>query len=177
MDLFYKKCDQDDLDQLVQISRTTFCAAFEADNNPEDFKAYIDFAFHRNVLADELNDPNTSFYFVYQKNALVAYFKLNENEAQSDLKGEDSMELERIYVLADFQGKGLGKCILQEIKGRTAKTSKRFLWLGVWERNIKAIEFYKENGFYTFGNHPYYIGKDKQTDWLMRFDLINFNND
>jgi ribosomal protein S18 acetylase RimI-like enzyme len=177
MHLFYKKCAQDDLDQLVLISRTTFSTAFEADNNPDDFKTYIDFAFHRDKLADELNDPNTSFYFVYLKNDLVAYFKLNENEGQSDLKGKDSMELERIYVLHDFQGKGLGKCILQEIKRLTAKAAKAFLWLGVWEQNKKAIKFYEENRFYKFGTHPYFIGKDKQLDWLMRFDLINFNED
>ena len=177
MHLFYKKCTQDDLDQLVQISRTTFRAAFEADNDPEDFKTYIDAAFHRDKLADELNDPNTSFYFVYLKNDLVAYSKLNENESQSDLKGGDSMELERIYVLPDFQGKGLGRCILKQVKRITAKMAKAFLWLGVWEHNTKAIKFYEENGFYKFGTHPYYIGKDKQLDWLMRFDFINFNED
>jgi hypothetical protein len=105
MRLVYKKCFQDDLDQLVKISKTTFVDAFEADNNPDDFKTYINFAFDRDTLAKELNAPDTSFYFVYLGNELVGYFKLNENEAQSDLKNEDSLELERIYVYNDFQGK------------------------------------------------------------------------
>ncbi|MBT8300610.1 MAG: GNAT family N-acetyltransferase, partial [Maribacter sp.] len=110
-------------------------------------------------------------------NDLVGYLKLNVNEAQSDLKGEDSIELERIYVVREFQGKGIGKEMLAYAKRLAAKTTKAFLWLGVWERNKGAIKFYKQNGFSKFGMHPYYVGKDKQMDWLMRFDLINFNEE
>jgi len=57
------------------------------------------------------------------------------------------------------------------VKQLALKTGKSFLWLGVWEKNIRAISFYKEHGFVKFGKHPYYIGKDKQMDWLMRYEL------
>ena len=51
------------------------------------------------------------------------------------------------------------------------KEQVEFLWLGVWEENKKAIRFYKRYGFIKFGTHPYYIGADKQTDWLMKYSL------
>ncbi len=177
MQLTFKKCSVSDLDQLVQISKATFIDAFEADNSPDDFKVYIDFAFNKSKLTEELENPCTSFYFVYADNDLVGYFKLNENDAQSDLKGVDSLELERIYVVPEFQGKGIGNNMLQQVKKLASQSIKTFLWLGVWERNKAAIKFYETNGFSKFGKHPYYIGKDKQMDWLMRFDLINFNKD
>ena len=177
MQLVFKKCSVNDLDQLVQISKSTFIESFEADNNPDDFKVYIDFAFNKSKLTEELENPFTTFYFVYAENNLVGYFKLNENDAQSDLKGKDSLELERIYVVPEFQGKGIGNSILQQVKELAAKTTKTFLWLGVWEHNKAAIKFYETNGFSKFGMHPYFIGKDKQMDWLMRYDLINFNRD
>ena len=116
MQLVFKKCSVIDLDKLVQISKSTFIDAFEADNNPDDFKVYIDFAFNRSKLAKELENPCTSFHFVYADNDLVGYFKLNENNAQSDLKGVDSLELERIYVIREFQGIGLGRHMLQQVK-------------------------------------------------------------
>ncbi len=177
MQLTFKKCSVSDLDQLVQISKATFIDAFEADNSTDDFKVYIDFAFNKSKLTEELENPFTTFYFVYADNDLVGYFKLNENDAQSDLKGVDSLELERIYVVPEFQGKGIGNSMLQQVKELASKTTKTFLWLGVWEHNKAAIKFYEINDFSKFGKHPYYIGKDKQMDWLMRFDLINFSKD
>lgn len=177
MQLVFKKCSVNDLDRLVQISKATFIDAFETDNNPDDFKVYIDFAFNKSKLTEELENPFTTFYFVYAENNLVGYFKLNENDAQSDLKGKDSLELERIYVVPEFQDKGIGNSILQRVKELASKTTKTFLWLGVWEHNKAAIKFYETNGFSKFGMHPYFIGKDKQMDWLMRYDLINLNRD
>lgn len=177
MHLLYKKCLLEDLDILAQISRATFVDAFEVHNNPDDFKNYIDFAFEKDKLKEELKNLYTAFYFTYLDKDLVGYFKLNWMDAQSDLKLDDSLELERIYVLQGFQDQGIGKLMLGEVKRLGAKTNKDFLWLGVWEHNKGAINFYEKNGFSKFGKHPYFIGKDKQMDWLMRFDLINFNED
>ncbi len=159
------------------MSKSTFVDAFEAENDPEDFRAYLDFAFNKAKLTEELENPNSSFYFAYHDNELVGYFKLNVDGAQSDLMGEDSIELERIYVISEFQGKGAGKNMLQFVKQLAFKTVKSFLWLGVWEHNKDAINFYEQEGFSKFGMHPYYIGKDKQMDWLMRFDLLNFSEE
>lgn len=175
--LVYKKCGQEDLNELTLVSKSTFVDAFEKDNDPADFKDYIDLAFNKGKLSDELQNPNTSFYFVFSEENLVGYFKLNQNDAQSDLKNMDSIELERIYVINQYQGLGLGVQILEKVKKLAKKTNKSYLWLGVWEYNKAAIKFYERNGFAKFGMHPYYIGKDRQMDWLMQFDLINFIND
>jgi len=81
------------------------------------------------------------------------------------------MELERIYVLEEFQGRSYGAVILQKVKEVAISAQKQFIWLGVWEKNTRAIIFYERYGFKKFGTHPYYIGTDKQTDFLMRLDL------
>lgn len=172
MKLLLHRCTTSDLDSLVNISRTTFIDAFEKDNDPEDFKAYLDFAFDKNKLLEELKNSDTHFYFVKKDAVLAGYLKLNENDAQTDIKSKESMELERIYVLQDFQGQQIGQWMLDEIKQIAAQKQKAFLWLGVWEKNTKAITFYQKLGFSKFGTHPYLIGKDKQTDWLMRFECL-----
>ncbi|WP_373518182.1 GNAT family N-acetyltransferase [Pricia sp.] len=171
MNLRLNPCTISDLGRLVAISRTTFTDAFEKDNDPEDFKAYIDFAFEECKLLGELKNPDTTFYFIYKYAYLVGYLKLNENDAQTDIRSEEGMELERIYVLQDFQGQHIGQWMLKEVKKIASHKQKTFLWLGVWEKNAKAIKFYQNHGFTKFGTHPYYIGKDKQTDWLMRLEV------
>ncbi len=175
MHLLLQKCNQNDLDELVELSIRTFKDAFEADNDPEDFKDYLRTAFHRDTLLAELQDKDVSFYFVKVDTETAGYFKLNEDLAQTEVKSGNSIELERIYVLNTFQGSGIGSWMLDEIKQIAFEKGKQFLWLGVWEKNRKAIRFYQRLGFTKFGIHPYFIGKDEQTDWLMRFDLINLD--
>ncbi len=172
-----KKCTLSDAPQLLQLARRTFVEAFEKDNDPEDFRAYINEAFAKNNIEKQLHDSDSTFYLVYRKEVLVGYFKLNQNGSQTDIKSEDSIELERIYVLKDFQGNQIGEQMLWKAQKIGCKKVKNFLWLGVWQKNKGAIRFYEKHGFVKFGTHPYYIGNDKQTDWLMRFDLVNFRQD
>ena len=171
MQLSLRKCTLTDLDDLLEMSKTTFAEAFEKDNNPEDFKAYLQEAFHPRKLAKELSNIYTHFYFVNSSSKRVAYMKLNVASAQTDVHHPRAMEIERIYVAREYQGKQIGAWMLNEIKSIAKKFHKEFIWLGVWEHNPKAIAFYKRHGFVKFGEHPYYIGKDKQTDWLLRLDL------
>ncbi|WP_421802165.1 GNAT family N-acetyltransferase [Flagellimonas sp.] len=171
MPLHLRECDNTDLETLVKISKKTFAVAFEKDNNPDDFQSYIQEAFHPSKLAAELANENCLFHFVYDDEVLVGYFKLNIGTAQTDVHDPNALEIERIYVLENHQGKTIGSWMLQQIIFLAKSVSKEFIWLGVWEHNPKAISFYKRHGFTKFDEHPYYIGSDKQTDWLMRLEL------
>lgn len=171
MHLRFQKCTFSDLDELIKISRRTFVDSFEKDNDPNDFKNYIDSAFEKNNIASQLNNGNSYFYFVFKDEQLVGYFKLNIEDAQTDIKSKESIELERIYVHQKFQGQQIGKFILQEAINLASQQNKTYIWLGVWEKNLDAIRFYQKYSFTKFDTHPYYIGKDEQTDWLMRYEI------
>ena len=119
----------------------------------------------------ELQTPGSKFYFAHNENEIVGYFKVNEFNAQTEFKEREGMELERIYVLSGYQSMGIGKQIVRTVEHMASNASKSYLWLGVWERNLQAIKFYESLGFVKFGTHPYYIGKDKQTDWVMKKQL------
>lgn len=170
-DLRLHRCTPADLDQLRTIAEATFRDTYEADNDPEDFKDYIQTAFSENRIQKALMTPGSCFYFVFEKDQIVAYFQVNEWNAQSDLQLKDSLELERIYVLPEFKGKGIGKWILDGVCKMARIKGLQRVWLGVWEQNDKAIKFYHRHGFRKFGEHPFIIGRDKQTDWLLEKEL------
>lgn len=177
MQLNFQKCELADLERLISIAKKTFVNAFEKYNDPEDFKAYVNMAFEKENILSQLKNQDSAFYFVFVEQQLVGYFKLNVNEAQTDIKTKEAIELERIYVLQEFQGKQIGKLMLQKTIALATEKSKKYIWLGVWEHNLNAIRFYQKHGFKKFATHPYFVGKDEQTDWLLRFDLINFQSD
>lgn len=171
MVLDFLPCTRADVPVLAQLGRQTFSEAFQHQNNAVDFQNYLNKAFSTEQVAQEMATAGSTFYLAYKRGVRCGYFKVNCNGAQTDLKSADSMELERIYVLASFQGQGIGTEILTHVMGLAREDKKRVLWLGVWERNPKAIALYQRMGFKKFGEHPYFIGNDKQTDWLMRKEI------
>lgn len=159
------------LSALHSISRKTFTEAFAHLNNPGDMKAYL--ADHLTIesLGAELDHPNSEFYFVMEDNEPIAYFKINTGPAQTELREDDGLEIERIYVLPNHQGKKLGNRIMRKCIELARQYGKTYVWLGVWEKNVNAIRFYESNGFVQFDKHNFQLGDELQTDVMMKLEL------
>ena len=171
MNLSYKKCSLSQFNLLVNIARQTFKDAFKDQNKEDDFTSYMEDAFSDRVFKEQLNNKKIHYYLISLKSEPIGYFKLNEPVVQSDLNTADSVELERIYVLKEYQGKGIGRRAIHRIIKIGKEMNYVFLWLGVWEHNPGAIKFYENLGFKKFGEHPYKLGNDIQTDWFMKLKL------
>ena len=166
-----RKCEAKDLTQLTQFALKTFKDTFEKDNDPKDFNAYIEKAITEEKLGQEMANKGSDFYFLELEAQVIGYIKLNFTPFQSDINDPKSIELERAYVDMDFHGQGYGKMLFDFIVQQAKSHQVEYIWLGVWERNAKAIAFYKQLGFYKFAEHPFKLGTDKQKDHLMRCDL------
>jgi len=171
MQLYYKLCNIKNLEKLINISRTTYNDAFRENNTEKNMKEYLESAFSKSKMIKELKEKNTEFYFAYLNNIIVGYFKINSDQAQTDINDKLSIELERFYILKEFQRKKLGDQMIKKVISIAEKKEKEYIWLGVWEKNDKAISFYREYGFVKFGEHPYILGQDVQTDYLMKLNV------
>lgn len=160
------------LQPLVDLSRKTFLEKFYADNTPENMQEFMDRVYDPEQLQKELADPLSEFYFMFLNGALAGYLKINLGSAQSDIRDDSSLEIERLYIDAEFQGKGLGAKFLEKSEQRAKELNLKYLWLGVWEKNPGAIRFYERHGYVQFGSHPVKVGDDMQTDFLMRKEII-----
>lgn len=160
-----------DLSALVEMARNSFVEAFTAQNKPENVKAYADEAFTESQFGEEMEEPSSSFYIAEIEGRLVAYTKLNLIPAQTDVQDPESLEIARLYVLEEFHGMGIGTILIEKARHFAKINGKKYMWLGVWEKNLKALEFYEHKGFKIFGSHPFPFGDEVQTDWLMRLDF------
>ena len=171
MAITFKKCTIHDVKELTTISWNTFYESYKDNNDPNNFKSFLDNKFNEEKLLGELANTNCHFYFLYDDGQLVGYFKLNEREAQTELYDQNAIELERIYVLKEFQGEGYGRQMIIKSKQITKERNGNFLWLGVWKINERAIKFYQREGFKIFGTHIYVVGNENQEDWVMKYQL------
>lgn len=168
------KANQNDLVNLQKISKITFSETFSTLNTPENMKKYLEENLSLEKLHAELIDPNASFYFAVNKNEIIGYLKINVGKAQTELQDENSLEIERIYVLNEFQGKNVGQILFEKAIQEAKKINAKYVWLGVWEKNIKAIKFYKKNGFVEFDKHIFKLGDDEQTDIMMKLETYPY---
>ena len=160
-----------ELSVLAQIGEKTFRQTFASSNDPNDLEAYLIEAFAHKQLLLELEKPEASFCFVKVEGKVVGYLKTNRGTAQTERVEGKTLEIERIYIDADVQGLGLGKALFDHALEEAKAIGADAVWLGVWEDNPKAIEFYARQGFKAFGEHEFTIGNDVQRDILMRLEL------
>jgi ribosomal protein S18 acetylase RimI-like enzyme len=134
-------------------------------------KKYLEEGFSTEKITAELNDKNSEFYFATLSNEVIGFLKLNFGQSQTELKDDKALEIERIYILKEFHGKNVGQILYDKAIEVARQKNADYVWLGVWEENPRAINFYKKNGFVEFDKHIFKLGDDKQTDIMMKLKL------
>jgi diamine N-acetyltransferase len=166
-----KKVTLSDINQLQNIARQTFYETFIEVNTQENVNKYLDASFSEAKLTAELNDRNSEFYFAKINDNIIGYLKVNFGPSQTELKDDKAMEIERIYVIREFHGKKAGQLLFEKAVEIAHQKKAEYIWLGVWEKNIRALTFYRKNGFYEFDRHIFKLGDEKQTDLMMKIEL------
>lgn len=169
--IIIQKVTLNDIDQLQKIGRQTFSETFSGDNSEEDMKKYLDENFSTEKLTDELNNKNSEFYFAKSEDTVIGYLKLNFGESQTELKDNKALEIERIYVPKEYHGQSVGQILYEKAIQVAKQKGTDYVWLGVWEENLRALSFYRKNGFVEFDKHIFKLGNDEQTDIMMKLQL------
>ena len=160
-----------EVEMLQQISRQTFHETFSDTNTEENMQKFLDEAYNIVKLKAEMENPDSAFYFARHGEKVAGYLKINVGQAQTEKKDPESLEIERIYVLKEFLGRGVGQLLYNKAYDIAKNGHYKYLWLGVWEKNSRAINFYRKNGFVEFDKHLFMLGDDEQTDIMMKFEL------
>ena len=163
-----RKAGPEDAAVISELGAKTFVEAFGAENRPEDMHAYVADAFSIDTIAREIQDPKSSFFLAYLDDAKVGYVKLRRSEPPECVAGPDPIEIERIYVDKGHQGAGVGASLIRTVIGHAKALGCKTVWLGVWETNAAARRFYERQGFEPVGRKDFLLGKDRQTDVVMR---------
>lgn len=167
-----KKIGLEQLVPLQEIGRKTFYDTFFESDSEESMKAYLATSFSTEKLTAELENPNSEFYFATQNEVVIGYLKVNFGAAQTELQDANAVEIERIYVLQDYHGKQVGQLLFEKAMAIAKSNRCDYIWLGVWEENHRALQFYTKNGFVAFDKHIFVLGEEEQTDIMMKLKLV-----
>jgi ribosomal protein S18 acetylase RimI-like enzyme len=154
---------------LSPFAKQIFLDTFGPDNDPADITAYVDTAFSTVVQAAEIAAPDTFTLLAETAGgALAGYAYVAFGTPPTTPVGPDAIEIKRFYVAREHHGRGVANALMREVLDRARALGARTIWLGVWERNARAIAFYQRHGFKQIGTHPFLLGGDLQRDWEMQ---------
>jgi len=158
----------DDNILLAELGRRTFSDTFARDNTPEDMAAYLAASISPLKQAEELSDPLTSFLIAEVDGVPVGYARLHLGEPPAAITGRRPVEIVRFYSVLEWIGRGAGATLMSACFALAAEKGCDTIWLDVWERNPRAIAFYRKWGFAVVGAQTFQLGSDVQQDLLMQ---------
>lgn len=164
--LIIRKAGPEDAPALEKISVETFVETFAAQNTKENMDMFLKECFNLHAIQKEIADKDTEYHMVFLDNKLAGYVKFRK-APNKEFENSECLEIARIYVYEAYQGKKIGATLMQFVIDLAKVKGIKIIWLGVWEFNPKAIQFYEKWGFKVFGKHVFRLGTDDQNDLLM----------
>ena len=159
---------KDDAELIADLSRKTFRETFATHNTKENMEKFMNRQFTKKDLMKEVGALGNIFFIVFEDETSVGYARMRESINHETLGNAKSIEIARLYAVNKVIGMGVGKLLMQTCIEKAKEMKKEIIWLGVWEKNKRAIDFYSRWGFEKFADHPFLLGNDVQNDWLMK---------
>ncbi len=172
MEIILRKIVPADTAVLSAIVKQSFFDTFTGTCSPEDMEGFLEEYFNETTLSNDLSIENNFYFFAEADGVPAGFIQFMEDYSSFPLmKKWKALELKRIYVLTAFHGKGVAQQLMDLLFSFAQEQQYEVIWLGVWEHNYRAQQFYAKYGFINSGHtHDFPIGSTPQTDqWLWKF--------
>lgn len=171
MNLSIRKADISDAKIICALGVTTFYEAYFEFDDSNDLAEYVLENFSVGQIERELKDNNSTFHIAQIERSAVGYAKLRENAPAECLAGENTIEIQRVYILEKMRGKGVGAALMKKCFDEARRKNYESVWLGVWEQNLAAQKFYRKYGFQKVGEITFPYGQTTGTNYVLKLDL------
>lgn len=173
MDLEIILANEGHSELLSKLGKKLFAETFSEDNTPENMEKYLNDNYNITKQKKELIDISYKTFIVFDKNEPIGFSQIRQNpNVYNFIEDKQAIELLRIYVDKKYIGKGIGKKLMNTCLEEIKKMNKKTVWLGVWENNHNALNFYKKFGFNIVGNHIFKLGEQEDKDLIMIKELV-----
>lgn len=166
-DLVIRRAAPADAGALAELAARTFFESFAADNPHQDMAIHLARSYSPAIQLDEINDPAMQSLLAEIAGRAVAYTQLRDGPVPQCVRGPRPYEVWRFYVDRPWFGRGVAQHLMSVVFAEARALSKQTIWLGVWEKNPRAIAFYRKFGFTHVGEHGFLFAEQLQTDLVM----------
>ncbi|NYJ12817.1 GNAT superfamily N-acetyltransferase [Rhizobium leguminosarum] len=162
-----RRARRSDAEALSGFAARLFRDTYSSDTAASDLDSYIYKNFNSARQETEIADPSAAVFVAMADDLIIGYAHVLVRSAD----GRSAL-LNRFYVDAEWRGSGLARGLLDAVIDESGQRAVSQLELTVFERNSRALAFYKRVGFVAIGSTTFMVGADLQTDVVMQLDLI-----
>lgn len=171
VDVRIREAGPGDAAVFTELGARTFRDTYAADTDPDDLDAFVESTFRVELQAAELRDPLNLHLLAEVDGSPVGFAVVREEAPPLELPGARPLLLSYIYVDRPFLGSGIGAALMSRCVEGAREQGRDVLWLGVWERNERAIAFYERWGFAHVGEMPFSFGSETHRDLIYALPL------
>lgn len=144
---------------IAEIGKQSFLDSHKNCASKEELNHFVNENYTSKALLEELKNSKYYYHVIYLNNIAVGFSKIELDTPYKNEHDSGLAKLDRIYLLKEYHGKGLGAKLL-EFNIQFSKTKKQNgIWLFTWVENKRAINFYLKEGFTVVGKHDYKISE------------------
>lgn len=148
----------EDATALAAFAAQAFTDTYRGLDDPQEIADYVAEHFRPEVMRGVIQDPVCTTLLACDGDQLSGYAIVRASTAPACVTGSHPIELWRIYVGQRFIGQGLGGRLMGAVHAEARRRGARTLWLGVYDRNVRAVEFYERCGFAQVGGSEFLFG-------------------
>ncbi len=166
-----RPANTNDANILAELGAKTFYETFREFHTEKDMQQYIKKAYSVELMTENLSKESIQYFIAFDEDKPIGYLKLIKDASHEKLASEKNIELEKIYVLKEYLDKKVGKELMLQAINFSKQNNFETLFLGVWQENHRAVNFYKKFGFETFTIRTFQLGETLCDDFLMKLNL------
>lgn len=158
MPLTIRQATPEDAALLASFATQAFTDTYRGLDDPQEIADYVAEHFTPEVVAGVIEDPACSTLLAWVGEQLAGYAVVRAEPAPGCVAGPAPLQLWRLYLGEGFIGQGLGARLMAAVHAEARKRGAQTLWLGVYDRNLRAVAFYKRFGFVQVGGKEFLFG-------------------
>lgn len=165
--MLIRRAKSSDAKSLATLAESTFRDTFSKNNTEEDMDLHCRTSYGEAIQLREINNPSLVTLVCENDGELVGFAQVRWEASPLCVEAKNPGEIQRLYVAKNWHGCGLAHDLMRACISELKEHGSDVVWLGVWERNPRAIAFYKKFGFVEVGDHVFPLGTDPQRDIIM----------
>lgn len=162
-----RKAAPSDAKRLCELAESTFRDTFGAANTDADMNSHCRSSYGQAIQTHEISRRDMVTLLSEDDGRLIGFAQLRWHGAPACVPSEAPGEIQRLYLASAWHGKGVAQELMDACIEQMRARGSDVVWLGVWERNPRAISFYRKFGFVEVGDHVFALGNDPQRDIVM----------
>jgi ribosomal protein S18 acetylase RimI-like enzyme len=155
----YRNARLNDAVKLSVLYKQVYIQTYGINGVSDEFANFITKQFSIERIENTIaKDPNAIVVAEYQGN-LVGVAEI-ERTKKSPVGNIIAPELNKLYILEWFCGKGVGQKLLAFVEDYLAEKGENEIWLWVLESNNRAVNFYEKHQYQYLGNATFQMEKN-----------------